>query len=200
MACVTGVDTAGKTRFARALADALEAVGRRVQLVHADDFHRPRAERYTGTGDEADAYYERSFDLPLLIDRVLEPARAERSLDVTLELLDVVTDRRDVRRSYRAGPDAVLLVEGVFLLRPELRHYWDFAILLEAPAAVVHERARDRDVPVFGDDVLRKYRDKYLPAQGRYTLASRPRERAHVVIDNADWREPRILGGSACAP
>jgi uridine kinase len=191
--CVTGVDTAGKTCFARALEEHLERLDDDVQVVHLDDFHHPRATRYARHGDEAHRYLHQSFDFGALIERVLVPLRRDGRLDVELELLDVLTDTLEQPRRYVVGADSVVIVEGVFLLRPELRRFWDLTIVLEVDWEVVCRRAYARDVPVFGDDVMRKYREKYLPAQQRYAAAVEPAKLADILIDNSDWRTPRII-------
>lgn len=194
VAGVTGIDTSGKTEFALALGRELAGRGAAVQLVHLDDFHRPKRERYAGAS-EAENYYERSFDLPRLVAEVLEPIRSTGRLRGELRLLDLHTDDYDLRRRYEVGPETIVVLEGVFLLRPELRDHLDLVVLLDMPFDVAHERARARDLPVFGEDVLRKYREKYLPAQRRHFAEVDPRRVADVVVDNSDWRRPRLVRG-----
>jgi uridine kinase len=52
-----------------------------------------------------------------------------------------------VARWETAGPEAVLVIDGEFLLRPELRRMWNASILLvNAPERAVYEEdARPRD-------------------------------------------------------
>lgn len=194
VAGITGIDTSGKTEFALALGRELGLRGAAVQLVHLDDFHHPKRERYAGPS-EPDNYYERSFDLPRLVAEVLAPIRSTGRVQRELRLLDLHTDAYDLLRRYDVGPETIVLVEGVFLLRPELRHHLDLVVLLDMPFAVAHERARTRDLPVLGEDVLRKYREKYLPAQRRHFAEVDPRGMADVVVDNSDWRRPRLVRG-----
>ncbi len=55
------------------------------------------------------------------------------------------------------------------------------------------ERAIERDVPIHGDEIMKKYSSKYLPAQRTY-LAEYPADRnADVIIDSNDWENPVVI-------
>lgn len=47
---ITGKDASGKTQLARQLYQHLQSTGITTHLIHVDDFHRPRSERYHGSG------------------------------------------------------------------------------------------------------------------------------------------------------
>lgn len=51
-----------------------------------------------------------------------------------------------------APEDAVLIMEGVFLLRPELHQYWDYKIFLHVDFEQVIMRAKKRDQYLFGSE------------------------------------------------
>lgn len=189
---VNGVDTAGKTCFARALARHLTARGTPVALVHLDDFHNPRAVRYQ-EGDTPRSYIRHAFDLPRLARELLAPARRGRVVDATLRLMDLDTDTRTLLRRYVIRRDTVVIVEGVLLYRPPIDAYLDCRVFLHVPFAEVLRRAAQRDIPRYGPAYLARYRAKYIPVQRWYLLKYRPRERSHVVVDNTDYERPRLL-------
>jgi uridine kinase len=93
-----------------------------------------------------------------------------------------------------AAPDAVLLFDGVFLLRPELRDHWDFSIFLRADFEVTVKRAEERDLELFGSisDVRSRYEDRYVPGQRLYLSEVQPEGWASIVINNNDPAEPHI--------
>ncbi len=66
-----------------------------------------------------------------------------------------------------AAADAVLLLDGVFLLRPELIDRWDLSILVSAAFEQALDRARIRDLARLGStaEVERRFRTRYIPAQ-----------------------------------
>jgi len=101
----------------------------------------------------------------------------------------------------RASNDAVLLFDGVFLLRPELVPHWDLSIWVDAPFDVTVERAVRRDSPDEEREELRwMYERRYVPGQRMYLERCRPIQRADLVVKNANVEDPgleiRKEGGS----
>jgi uridine kinase len=96
------------------------------------------------------------------------------------------------RRAVLAAP-GVVVAEGVFLLRAELAGLWDFTVFLDVREDEIVRRAEMRDSHLA--DVAARYRRRYLPAQRAYRDATRPHERADVVIDNNDPARPVLLRG-----
>ena len=92
-------------------------------------------------------------------------------------------------------PAAVLMLEGVFLLRPELRDRGELAIYAHVPEAVTLARAIRRDVALFGsaERVAARYSQRYLPGQALYRGEADPRAWAHIAIDNTDPTAPRVV-------
>jgi uridine kinase len=197
---VNGIDASGKTQFSLSLAARLAQRGQHVQIVHIDDFNNPHAAR-NASPDPIDNYYYNCFDSDTLINSVLRPARTEGQVCITLNQVDAGNDDQSIVHTYEAYPGSILLVEGVFLFRPELSPYFDYRLFLDVSTDTVIRRAEERDVPRFGVAVLDKYRNKYLPAQQRYIEQVNPASMANMVIDNTDWQSPVIIkqnqGGQA---
>ncbi len=59
---VDGIDGAGKTVFADALAEVFAEGGSAVFRASIDDFHRPRVERYARGRRSPEGFYRDSFD------------------------------------------------------------------------------------------------------------------------------------------
>jgi uridine kinase len=188
---ITGVDTAGKTQMSRELARVLEKE-HKVQVIHVDHFHNEKSFRYNPELSEPEQYYRNSINFQRLVDEILDPLHKLGSINKTLVHLDLPTDTWTLQCSYVVTTDTIVIVEGVFLFRPEIQSYIDFFVYLHVPEAVIMERAHLRDVPRQGEDVLRKYERKYLPAQRDYIRKYRPYEHADVVVDNSDWQNPII--------
>ena len=95
-----------------------------------------------------------------------------------------------------ASPDAVLLFDGVFRLRSELRPYWDFSIFVRADFDVTVARAEARDHHQFGSNALvrQRYAERYVPGQRLYLAEAQPEPYASVVVDNNDAVHPRLGG------
>lgn len=91
-----------------------------------------------------------------------------------------------------AGDDAVLLFDGVFLLRPGLVERWDLRIFVSAGFEVALDRARSRDLALFGSaaEVERRHRERYRPSQKFYFDSVRPTDLADIVVHNDETGRP----------
>ncbi len=191
LVAVDGVDGAGKTWFADELAEALRGDGRTVVRASVDDFHFPRSHRHAH-GRTAEAVWTRHFDYHALRRELVDPWRAGAGAPYRRCWHDVRADRY-VDVAQEAVPDSgVLLVDGVFTQRPELREVWDVVVFLDVSFEVSVRRlaARDGGVP----DVAHPDRHRYVEAQRHYLSQCRPDELADLVVDNTDPDRPVLLG------
>ena len=191
---VDGPDAAGKTTLADELADTVRQRGREVVRASVDGFHRPRAERYRRGEDSAVGYFEDAFDYPALRGSLLDPLGPGGDRRHVVSVFDFRTDKACAGEIEVAGPDAVLIVDGVFLLRACLRDAFDVRIFCTIGFDEILRRACRRDVELFGseDEVVRRYRDRYLPAQRLYFATDRPELAADAVVDNEDPDNPTV--------
>jgi HAD superfamily hydrolase (TIGR01549 family) len=184
---VNGIDGAGKTQFAEALEVFLKTQGELTQSIHLDDFHNPKAIRYAGS-DQADNYYNRSFNTGLIIDKLLAPIQKKQSISLKLKTLDLQTDKFENERKYIIKPSTIIIFEGVFLFRKELAPYIELKIFLDIPFEECRKRASARDT----EEIVDRYDAKYLPAQRKYLSEYPPAKAADIVIDNTNWDYPMI--------
>src|SRR5580658_9941739 len=94
-----------------------------------------------------------------------------------------VTDTARSEPVTTAPADAVLVFDGVFLLRPELMDRWDLRIFVSVPFEKTVDRARTRDQTPFRSaaEVERRYRSRYLPSQQFYFDTVRPADHADII-------------------
>ncbi len=189
---ISGIDSAGKTKFAESFQEFLNSKDYMTQLIKLDDFHNPRKIRYLGD-DQADNYYNKSFDINTIVDKLLKPMRQASSYSTNLVLLDLLTNEYELEKKYAFDKDTIVIFEGVFLFREELSPYIDLKILLDLPFEESVNRARERDVPIYGEEVINRYQSKYLPAQRKYLREFPPERTADIIIDNLDWDNPSVV-------
>lgn len=194
-AAIDGVDAAGKTTLAGALAARMKTSGRQIIRASIDGFHRPRAERYRRGPDSPEGYYADSFDLPALRRLLLDPLGRPAESIVYTKIFDHRSDSPDPAHPVTAGQNSILLFDGVFLQRPELRGCWDCVIFVQVSFDTVLERAGRRDAASMGGAlaVRERYLRRYIPAQQRYLDECRPAERADIIVRNDDPLCPEIL-------
>jgi len=188
---VDGPDAAGKSTFARQLSDHLDCVVVRGSI---DDWHRPREERLPRGSESAEGYYRDCFDYAALVAGLLDPFIGGAA-SVKTRHFDYHSNTPVTDGTTRVPAGAILLFEGVFLLRPELRDRWDLAVYLHVPESVTLARVLERDRVLFGtqDAVLRRYEARYLPGQALYRSEAHPLNAAHVVLDNSEPNSPQVL-------
>lgn len=194
---IDGPDAAGKTTLADELAGPVAAGGRAVIRASVDDFHRPRAERYRRGELSGDGCWLDSFDYPALRAELLDPLGPGGDRRYRTAVFDSFNDRPVDQPALVASAGAVLLLDGVFLLRPELAGAFELAVFVDASEQEILRRAVGRDLALLGgaETVLDRYRRRYLPGQRRYDAAVGPRGLADVVVDNTDPRRPRARRG-----
>jgi uridine kinase len=185
-----GPDASGKTTLADRVA-ALTSVA--VCRASVDGFHAPAAARQRRGDLSPEGYYRDSFDYAALDERLLAPFLAG-AVEVCTGAYDFRADS-ELPRAAAVPQHCVLLLDGVFLLRPELRAAWTLSVYLDVSEEQVLARACRRDAELFGSEaaVLQRYRRRYLPGQAIYRAEAQPRDHADIVIDNEDPSHPRVL-------
>ncbi len=191
---IDGPTAAGKTTLADELTTQLEQLGRPVIRASIDGFHHPKAHRYQ-RGQSPDAYYHDSFNYPAIRSEVLEPLGPGGSGVYRPAVFDFRTDSQVESEIAQADSRAVLLFDGVMLLRAELDDCWDYRIFVHVDTHTSAGRAERRDLDRFGsaDAVREKYLGRYMPAQQHYVSEARPHERADAIIINDQPDTPILL-------
>ncbi len=153
-----------------------------------DGFHRPRAERRAaGTG--AEGFYRGSYRYDAFRASVVEPLRAGRP--ILPAIWDVDADEPAAAAPVDVPEDGVVVVEGIFLHRPELVGCWDATVWVEAPFAVSVPRGNAR-FPGLPPDPDAPENARYVGGQRLYLAEADPSRRATWVFDNADLARPGL--------
>jgi uridine kinase len=201
---VDGVGAAGKTILADELARALGRSGRPVIRAGIDGFHNPRKVRHARGSKSPWGYYLDSFDYAAVARCLLEPLGPLGNRRYRTAVYDFRADAPVEAPELTASSEAILVFDGVFLLRPQIRDSWDFSIFIDADFEVTVGRALVRDVRLFGtpEAVRERYAERYVPGERLYLEMDRPRERADAVVQNDDPSNPTVewRGGGRTGP
>lgn len=197
---IDGVDAAGKTCLADELAEIL-ASKRPVVRASLDNFHRLREKRYRRGRLSPLGYYQDSFDYPALIESLLLPLGPGGDRRYRLAVFDYRLDTRVESERLEANNESILVFDGIFLLRPELRQYWDYSIFVQVDFPTALERAAQRESlqagsPADQEDtrqLMGLYEERYIPAQKLYLEEAHPHRYANVVWDNCDLDRPVLI-------
>jgi uridine kinase len=174
---IDGRTASGKTTLADEIALLLHIKGRTVIRTSVDGFHRPRAERYRQGRFSAEGYLDDARDWTAVRQWLLGPLGPGGNLPYRTSSFDLDLDEPVTQDAIRADPDAILIVDGTFLQRPELAEAWDFVIFVEVSKEVAIQRGVRRDAAHLGGE-----------ANARVS----PEEGAHLVVENDDPSSPNL--------
>lgn len=191
---VDGPDGAGTTSFADDLAEAFAHRGHAVFRASMNDFHQPRELRHRAGRHDAQGYYRDAFDYSLFRRVLLEPFRMGGSTGFQLRAFDLKRDQ-PAESAWVTGPaDAILIVDGVFLNRPELRGVWNWSLWLDASAEVRLARLAGRDPSATPES-----NQRHAEAQALYVRDAHPNTTADAIVDNSDPENPKRRFADFCS-
>ena len=192
LVAIDGPDGAGKTTFANRLAAVL-TTARPTVRVSLDDFHHPRAIRHRRGTSSPEGFWLDSYDYSRFTADVLVPLGPGGSRRYRSAAHDLASDADLSPAPAIAPAGAVVIVDGLFLHRPELREHWALSVFLAVPFGETARRmaARDGSSPDPDDPSM----SRYVGGQRIYYEECRPQDRAGLVIDNTDVAVPRLIRG-----
>ena len=186
---IDGVDGAGKTTFADELADTIE--NRPIIRASVDSFHNPRAIRYRQGKDSPSGFFEDSYNYEQLFGLLLHPLGPGGSGRFHTQAFDHRIDARVESPELHAEPESILLFDGIFLHRAELRDIWDYSIYLDVDFENSIPRCALRGEGNLDPDAEQHRR--YIEGQKIYIRNCQPGKRASIVLDNNDLDAPFIV-------
>ena len=189
---IDGVDGAGKTTFADELRDRLASSGRPLIRAGVDWFHHPKPVRYRRGRYSPEGPYRDSYDYAALRRLLLDPLGPGGTGRFRRAIFDVDADHAVDAPEERAAPGSILLFDGLFLHRPELRATWDFSIFLRVEWIRNH---RLRGAPPL--DIEAPSTRRYREGQEIYFRECAPWDCASIVVDNDDLDAPFVVEGPA---
>lgn len=163
---IDGRGGAGKSSFARALAARLAESA----VIEFDDFYRPSATRLP----PGDPDIGGNFEWRRLRDQVLLPL--SRGEEACYQRYDWGSDSMAEWQSVPA--QGVVVIDGNYSTREELRELYDFRIWVDAP----HDVRLARGLARGGLNTRERWLGEWMPEEERYLAAQDPRAFADLVI------------------
>ncbi len=194
---IDGRTASGKTTLADELALWIDQLGRPTIRASVDGFHRPKAERYRRGRMSAEGYYHDARNLDDFIRLLLAPLGPDGDRMIRTESFDLDTDQPIDGVPWLAPENAVLVVDGTFLQRPELAPHWDIAIYVSTDPTTCMERGMARDSHLLGgaENARQMYLERYQPAYALYTSETDPETSADLILDNDNPQAPILRVG-----
>jgi uridine kinase len=191
---VDGPEAAGKTTFADDLAAEFEKRAHPAVRASMDDFHRRSEHRYRAGRFSPEGCYRDSSNYSVFRRVLIEPFRLAGSTAFVTAAFDYVRDVQIEPKWLTGPPDLYLIVDGVFLNRPELAGTWNYSIWVDADDVVRSERLLARDDIAPGSPMS----ERHEGAQALYEAEAHPREAASAIIDNTVPDAPQRVFADSC--
>lgn len=181
---IDGLGGAGKSTIVNSLKLELNNKRHECYILHIDDFINKREIRYDDSKEQWYCYYNIQWRYDYLIKEILEPIKRGEEIKKGIELYDKENDEYTAKQIHIPKGE-ILILEGVFLQRKELKDYLDFTIYLDVEKEVRLKRVLKRDGYI-GDaeEIKCKYEKRYFPAEDRYLMEYNPIGNADLVLKN----------------
>ena len=170
LVAMDGLTCAGKSTLAGQVAAGLQNAA----VVDVDDFYRRLAPEEIAILGPKESY-DRYFDWERLLRKVLVPLN--RGSPARYRRYDWITNSFAEWRQIE--PSTVVIVEGVYTTRPELRPYFSVMVYVDTPRDVRLARLLDRGYP----DV--SWVDHWMAAEDWYVKNMHPTEQVALVVHNS---------------
>ncbi len=187
LVAISGIDGSGKGYVAERLEAALGSRGLRVAVIGIDGWLNLPAVRFGGE-DPGEHFYRHAFRLEALFAELVLPLRDRRSIRLEADYAEeTATAYR--RHIYELKDVDVILLEGIFLLKRELRAAYDLSVFLDCTYETALDRAIARSQEgLTPAETIAAYRTIYFPAQEIHFERDAPRRAASLVVAN----DPRL--------
>ncbi len=195
LVAIDGLDAAGKTRIAKELVFPLRRSKRQVISVSLDEFQNPSPIRYRRGRESPEGYYYDAFNYESYIESVIMPLQPGGNRQIRRNLINLNASL-DTQPNYEpVSDDAIILCDGVFLMRPELFDFWNIRIFVDITLETAMQRAVEREIRDLGsyEKVRQIYEKRYFAGQRIYFDRCHPLQRVDLIIDNNDFRNPVVI-------
>lgn len=192
---INGVDGSWKTYLWRELYKYFEDQWYRVDLISVDDFLNPREERYKKWIESPEGFYYDSYNYEDFITYVLRPF-SEWKWKFCRKIFDIEQNIEIEKMFLDVGSLDIVIVEGIFLFRPELIDSFDYKIFLDVSFDVILQRNiyREADKRIGEQkEIIERYQKRYIPGQKLYFQIAHPQAKSDIIIDNNDYNNPKIF-------
>ena len=189
---VSGIDGCSKGYLATQLQAHLALHGVIPTILNVDGWLNLPHKRFDQTAPAVN-FYENAIRLDQFFSQLVVPLRDRRSIRLEADFVEE-TASGSCKHIYDYKDVSVVLVEGIFLFKPQYRKYFDLAIWIDCsfPTALARaiDRAQEGLSPV---NTIAAYDTIYFPAQRIHLAQDNPREHADLIFENDIYAKLPVL-------
>jgi uridine kinase len=180
---ISGIDGSGKGYLAAQLQAHLALRGVIPAILNVDGWLNLPEKRFDQNAPAVN-FYENAIRFDQFFSQLVLPLRDGRSIHLEADFVEeIASNYRNHTYHFKDVP--VVLVEGIFLFKPQYRKYFDLAIWIDCsfPTALVRaiDRAQEGLSPA---NTIAAYERIYFPAQRIHLDQDKPRENADLIFEN----------------
>lgn len=185
---VSGIDGCGKGYLAVQLQAHLALHGVIPAILNVDGWLNLPEKRFDYSAPAAN-FYENAVRLDQFFNQLVLPLRDRRSVHLVTDFVEE-TAANYRKHTYDYEDVSVVLVEGIFLFKPQYRKYFDLAIWIDCSFPTALARAIDRAQEGLSPaNTIAVYDTIYFPAQRIHLTQDKPRENADLIFENDRYAE-----------
>ena len=189
---VSGIDGCGKGHFAKQLEARLALHGVTPTLLNVDGWLNLPEKRFDQSAP-AENFYANAIRFDEFFSELIIPLRDRRSVHLVADFVEETASQYR-KHTYDVKNVSVVLVEGIFLFKPQYRKYFDLTIWIDCsfPTALARAIARAQE-GLSAANTIAAYETIYFPAQRIHLTRDKPRENADLIFENDNSREAHSM-------
>ena len=189
---VSGIDGCGKGYLAAQLQAHLALHSVIPTILNVDGWLNLPQKRFDPSAPAVN-FYENAIRLDQFFSKLVLPLRDRRSVHLVADFVEeTASDYR--KHAYDYEDVSVVVVEGIFLFKPQYRKYFDLTIWVDCSFPTALARAIDRAQEGLSPaSTIAAYDTIYFPAQRIHLAQDKPREHADLIFENDIYTKKSVL-------
>ncbi|HJU92103.1 MAG TPA: hypothetical protein VJ656_04125 [Pyrinomonadaceae bacterium] len=180
---ISGIDGCGKGYVAAQLEARLALNSVIPATLNVDGWLNLPEKRFDLTAP-AEHFYKNAIRFDEFFTQLVLPLRDRRSIHLIADFTEETASLYR-KHTYNFKDVSVVLVEGIFLFKPQYRKYFDLAIWIDCSFATALARAINRSQEGLSPaNTIAAYETIYFPAQRIHLAQDKPRENADLIFEN----------------
>lgn len=180
---VSGIDGCGKGYVARQLQAHLALHGVIPAILNVDGWLNLPEKRFDPTAP-ASHFYLNAIRFDEFFGQLVMPLRDQRSVHLVAQFAEETASHYR-KHTYDFKDVSVIVVEGIFLFKPQYRNLFDLSIWIDCSFSTALARAINRAQEGLSPaNTIVAYETIYFPAQKIHLAQDKPLENADLIFDN----------------
>lgn len=186
LVAVSSIDGSGKGYITEKIVAETNRKGIRAIAINIDPWLAPPGERFNPE-NPGEHFYRHAFQFDDIFKTLICPLKENRAINLTRLLTGQLGT--PFVQTYDFQNVDVIVLEGIFLLKRSLRHYYDLTFWIECSFETALQRALQRNQENLPpDSIVRDYHNIYFPAQKFHFAVDSPLQAVDATYVNDSKR------------